>query len=112
MGKQISVYRIEDESLTKKLKRYIPKPGIVGTVGTIAGAGLGSLAGFAGGAIYYLATQTGNYVASGNLLELVVKTYENAAAAGGQWGLIGGVAGLILFSKGRDYVLSLFGLKK
>jgi hypothetical protein len=112
MEKKLKVYRLEEESLTKKLKRYIPKPGIVGTVGAIGGAGLGSLTGFAGGAAYHLITQTGNYLTNGNAIDLLVKTYEQAAMAGGQWGLVGGIAGLILFSKGRDYLLSLFGLKE
>jgi len=116
MEKKLKVYRTEEESRLKKamntLGKYVPRPGLAGTVGAVAGAGVGSMVGFAGNAAYYLVTQAGSYVTSGNGLDLLMKTYEHAARGGGEWGLIGSVAGLILFSKCRDYVLSLFGLKE
>jgi hypothetical protein len=116
MEKRLRVYKIEKEGYLRKIRsalgKYIPKPGLAGGIGAIVGAGVGSTVGFLGSATYYLLKEGIGYVANGGGADVLLKTYEHGVRTGGEWGIIGGLGGLILFAKCRDYILEFLGLKE
>lgn len=91
------------------LRKYIPKPGLTGAIGTIAGSGLGFTVGFLGSSLRYLAKEGIWYLVNGKAMDALYNAYEQGIRNGGELALVCGLGGLILFSKFRDYVLELFG---
>lgn len=112
--RRLRVYKADRKNYLERVKgalgKYIPKPGLAGGVGAVVGAGVGSTVGFVGNAAYYLATHAGYLTTQGT--DVLMKTYQQAITASGEWGLVGALGGLILFAKLRDYVLSFFDLKE
>ena len=108
-------YETEDEgildSVKNRLRRYIPRPGVLGSLGGLLGAGLGSLAGFACSGLYHLVADCNEYLQRSDFTGLFRDAYTHASIAGGTFGVIGGVCGFFIFSKARDYVLCRLGLK-
>ena len=97
--------------LRKALGKYIPKPGLAGIAGGIIGSGVGSSVGFLGASARYLLSQA-SYLMNGGGMDVLFKAYEQGIRTAGEWGLIGGLGGMIFFAKFRDYVLDFFGLKE
>ncbi|MDI6799019.1 MAG: hypothetical protein QMD12_03465 [Candidatus Aenigmarchaeota archaeon] len=111
---QRRMYRKEGyvEKIKKSLGKYVPKPGLAGGIGAIVGAGIGSTVGFLGSAAHYLLTEGCSYLLNGGGADAILKTYEHSIRAAGEWGLIGGLGGMILFAKFRDTIYNFLGLKE
>jgi hypothetical protein len=105
--------RLESEYRRKgtltKLKDGI---GLSGVVGYVAGAGVGAGVGGVGSTVLYLVQEGGSYIMNGAVSDAIIKAYDAGIKGAGLCALIGGVGGALLFMKGRDYILSKFGLKK
>jgi hypothetical protein len=76
-----------------------------GLVGSIVGSGVGATVGGLGSTIYYLLSEGGSYLLNGGGVDVILKAYETGVRGAGQWALIGGLGGMFLFAKIRDYVL-------
>mgnify|MGYP001774470370 CR=1 FL=1 len=100
------------EKIKNFLRKYIPKPGLAGAVGAVAGSGVGFTVGFLGSSLRYLAKEGIWYLVNGGGLDAIAKAYEQGIRSGGELALVGSLGGLLLFAKFRDYVLEFFGLKE
>ncbi|MEM5790781.1 MAG: hypothetical protein QXP77_01910 [Candidatus Aenigmatarchaeota archaeon] len=99
------------DKLKNFLSKYIPRPGLAGAIGAIAGSGTGFTVGFLGSSIRYFAREGIWYLMNGGGMDAIVKAYEQGINSGGELALVGSLGGLLLFAKCRDYVLEFFGLK-
>ncbi len=97
------------DKIKNLLRKYIPKPGKVGAVGAIAGSGLAFTLGFSVSSIRYLVKEGLFYMMNGGGMDALAKAYQEGIKVGGEWALIGGLGGMFLFAKFRDYLLELFG---